>query len=145
MPIVTFHLAEGQYPTSAMQQLLVKSCQLYSRVLDSPMERTRAYVSLCPAELMVVGGEPVSAVPSKAPYFEFLMLAGRPLQQRHDLLRGFTDLLVETLEAPRELIRGKAIELAPDNWAIGGEPASARRAGEINARAEAASTSEVGT
>lgn len=141
MPIVTFHLAGGQYSTGAMQQLLVESSRLYSRVLGSPMDRVRAFVDLISPELMVVAGELVSDVARKAPYFEFLLLAGRPQQQRHELLRGFTDLLVQTLDAPRELIRGKAIELDPGNWSIGGEPARARRSSEISARAEAASTS----
>lgn len=140
MPIVTFHLVEGQYSTSAMQRLLVDSCQLYSRVLDSPVDRTRAFVDLRPPELTVVAGELQSEVPSHAPYFEFVVLTGRPRQQRHDLLRGFTDLLVETLEAPRQRIRGRAIEVDPDNWGIGGDPASARRSGEISARAETSTT-----
>lgn len=139
MPIVTFHLAGGLYPTEAVQRLLVEASQLYSRVLDSPIERVRAFADLYPAELVAVAGELVGDTPRKAPYFEFLVLAGRPLAQRHELLRGFTDLAAELLGAPRELIRGKAIELDPDNWAIGGEPASLRRAGEIQARAAASS------
>lgn len=139
MPIVTFHLAGGLYPTEAVQQLLVEASRLYSQVLDSPIERVRAFADLYPAELVAVAGELVSDTPRKAPYFEFLVLAGRPVAQRHELLRGFTDLAADLLDAPRELIRGKAIELDPDNWAIGGEPASVRRAGEIQARAEASS------
>jgi 4-oxalocrotonate tautomerase len=141
MPIVTFHLADGLYTTQAMQQLLLESSRLYSRVLDSPMERVRALVELYPPELVTVAGEPVSESPRRAPYFEFLVLSGRPPQQRHELLRGFTGLLVQILDAPRDLVRGRAVELDPDNWAIGGEPASLRRAAEISARADAASTS----
>ena len=135
MPIVTFHLPAGVHPTSDVQRLLVESSSLYSRVLDSPSERVRAFVNLCPAELVAVAGEIVSDTARSAPYFEFLVLAGRPLQQRHDLLTGFTDLVVEVLAVPRELVRGKAIELNPDDWAIGGIPASEKRAGEISARA----------
>lgn len=139
MPIVTFHLVDGLYPVQSVQRLLVESSHLYARVLDSPVDRVRAFVDLYPAELVAVAGELVSETPRKAPYFEFFVLAGRPLHQRHDLLRGFTDLLVDILDAPRELVRGNAIELDPDNWAIGGVAASVRRASEIAARDQAAS------
>jgi hypothetical protein len=37
----------------------------------------------------------------------------------------------------RELVRGRAIEIEPNNWAIGGAPASVRRRDEVRARAEA--------
>jgi phenylpyruvate tautomerase PptA (4-oxalocrotonate tautomerase family) len=137
MPIVTFHLTDGVNSTEAMQRLLVESSRLYSKVLDSPMERLRAFVNLHPAELVAVAGELVSEAPRNAPYFEFLLLEGRPPQQRLDLMRGFTDLLVDILGAPRDLVRGKAIVLDPDNWAIAGQPASVRRASEIAARAGA--------
>jgi 4-oxalocrotonate tautomerase len=139
MPIVTFHLADGLYSTEAVHRLLVEASQLYSRILDSPIERVRAFADLYRADLVAVAGELVSDTPRKAPYFEFLVLAGRPVAQRHELLRGFTDLAADLLDAPRELIRGKAIELDPDNWAIGGDPASRRRAGEIRARAQVSS------
>jgi phenylpyruvate tautomerase PptA (4-oxalocrotonate tautomerase family) len=134
MPIVTFHLTDGVNSTEAMQRLLVQSSHLYAKVLDSPVERLRAFVNLYPAELVAVAGELVSESPRNAPYFEFLVLAGRPLQQRHDLMREFTELLVEILGAPRELVRGRAIVLDPDDWAIAGEPAGVRRASEIAAR-----------
>jgi phenylpyruvate tautomerase PptA (4-oxalocrotonate tautomerase family) len=135
VPIVTFHLTDGVNTSEAMQRLLVEASHLYAKALDSPIERVRAFVDLHPAGLVAVAGELVSDTPRNAPYFEFLMLAGRPLEQRHDLMRRFTDLLVDVLGAPRELVRGKAIVLDPDDWAIAGEPASVRRASEIAARA----------
>lgn len=137
MPIATFHLTEGVNSTEAMQRLLVEASHLYAKVLDSPLERVRAFVDLHPAGLVAVAGELVSDTPRNAPFFEFFVLAGRPLRQRHDLMRGFTDLLVDMLGAPRELVRGRAIVLDPDDWAIAGVPASVRRAEEIAARAGA--------
>lgn len=137
MPIVTFHLTDEVNSADAMQRLLVEASHLYATVLDSPIERVRAFVNLHPATLVAVAGELVSDTPRNAPYFEFLVLAGRPLQQRHDLMRAFTDLLVDVLGAPRELVRGQAIVLDPDDWAIAGVPASVRRADEIAARAGA--------
>jgi len=137
MPIVTFRLTDGVNSTESVQRLLVEASRLYARALDSPLERIRAFADLHPDGLVAVAGELVSQTPRNAPYFEFLVLAGRPVQQRHDLMRGFTDLLVDVLSAPRELVRGRAIVLDPDDWAIAGEPASVRRAGEIAARAGA--------
>lgn len=137
MPIVTFHLTDGVNSADDMARLLVEASKLYAQVLDSPMERVRAFVDLHPASLVAVAGELVSETPRNAPYFEFLVLEGRPLRQRHDLMRGFTDLLVDVLGAPVELVRGRAIVLDPDDWAIAGMPASVRRASEIAARAGA--------
>jgi len=66
-----------------------------------------------------------------------IVLAGRPLAQRHALLEAFTDLLVEHLGAERSLIRGRAIEVDPDDWSIGGVAASTARRAEISARESA--------
>jgi len=139
MPIVTFHLVEGTYPEHRLAELLQRSSALYAATLDSPIERVRAFVASYPPERAAVGGTAVSQGARPAPYFEFLVLEGRPVAQRHTLLAGFTDLLVELLDAPRELVRGKVTQLAPTDWGIGGEPASAARRTEIQARASAGS------
>jgi len=139
MPIVTFHLVEGRYPPERLDELLERSSTLYARVLDSPLERVRAFVADYPAERVAVAGIPVSRGARPAPYFEFLVLRGRPVAQRHELLAGFTDLLVELLDAPRALIRGRVIQLDSDDWAIAGEPASTIRRAEIQTRAGAGS------
>jgi 4-oxalocrotonate tautomerase len=137
MPIVTFHLVEGLYPPEALRELLVRGSQLYARALDSPTERVLAFVRMYPAQLAAVAGEPVSERSRKAPYFEFLAPRGGPADQRQKLLRGLTDLLAEVLDAPRELIVGVAVRVDPEDWAIAGEPASARRAAQLAARARA--------
>lgn len=137
MPIVTFHLVEGQHSSEQLRALLTRASALYSDVLDSPIDRVRAFVTRYPADHVAVAGELVSDHPRSAPYFEFLVLAGRPVEQRHRLLAGFTDLMVELLGSPRELIRGKVIQLDPADWGIGGEPASVTRRTEIEARATA--------
>ena len=137
MPIATFHLAEGQYDDDAVGRLLVAASRLYAQVLDSPMDRVRTFASLYRPQHCAVAGELVASGASAAPFFEFIVLAGRPVEQRHALLQGFTDLVVEHLDVPRDLIRGRAIEVAPDDWGIAGEPASLRRRTEIEARARA--------
>lgn len=135
MPVVRFHLADDQYSTTQVQRLLTSASQAYSHLLDSPVQRVRAFARLYAPELCVVAGEPVSEGGPPAPYFELIVLSGRPVEQRQMLLRSFTDLIVEHLGADRELVRGRAIEVAPEDWSIAGEPASVRRRDEIAARA----------
>jgi phenylpyruvate tautomerase PptA (4-oxalocrotonate tautomerase family) len=141
MPVVSFHLVEGQFSAAQHERLLVEGSRLFAEVLASPIERVRAFIHLHPPGLVAVGGVPVSREERRAPYFHFVVLEGRPLEARQRLLRGFTELLVEVLQVPRELVRGGVVPVSPDDWAIGGEPASARREGEIRARAEAAGAS----
>ena len=63
------------------------------------------------------------------------MLEGRAAEQRRRLLEAFTDLLVDLLGVDRKLVRGRIIQVSPDDWAIGGVPASVARRSEIAARA----------
>ena len=70
-----------------------------------------------------------------APYFTAIVLQGRPVEQRHRLLSGFTDLIVDVLGVERGRVRGRILQVDPDDWAIGGQPASVARQGEIAARA----------
>src|SRR3546814_19033686 len=65
-----------------------------------------------------------------APYFTCLALAGRPEEQLHNLLRGFTDLVEKYCGCERGRLRGQVISIEPQDWSIVGEPASAVRAGE---------------
>jgi 4-oxalocrotonate tautomerase len=134
VPIVEFHLVEGLYSAAAQQRLLAEASALYADVLDSPVERIRALITLHVPTLAAVGGETVSRGGDAATYFTFLMLEGRPTEQRRRLLGGFTDLLVDVLGVSRALVRGRCVRLDPEDWAIGGTPASAARADEIQAR-----------
>lgn len=137
VPIVTFHLAEGQFSTEQAGRLLARGSALYSDVLDAPIERVRAFVRHYPPELAAVAGELVAVNGLRAPYFELVVFEGRPIEQRHALLRMFTDLLVDVLGVDRELVRGRVIRVNPDDWGIAGQPASASRKAEIDARARA--------
>ncbi|WP_051581202.1 hypothetical protein [Pseudonocardia acaciae] len=117
MPIVTFHLVEGQYSTERIHGLLTDGSAMFARVLDCELDQIRAFARLYPAGLVAVGGTLVSRSGQRAPYFEFTMLAGRPARQRKVLLAGFTDLLVDLLGAPRDGIRGRAVTVAAEDWA----------------------------
>lgn len=140
MPIVTFHLVEGQHSDAAIGQLLVEASHfycdtLYAGVVPRPIERVRAFVNFVKPQHWATGGQLVSAGSGCAPYFTCLALAGRPAAQLQDLLAGFTDLLERHLDCDRSAIRGQLISIDPEHWCIGGKPASQIRAGEFAIRA----------
>ncbi|MFC3940064.1 4-oxalocrotonate tautomerase [Pseudomonas gingeri NCPPB 3146 = LMG 5327] len=135
MPVVNFHLVEDHCSAEQKVRLLKAASQLYSQVLASPMERVRAFVTLHAAHEFAVSGDTVSANGLHAPYFDFIVLEGRPLDERQSLMSGFTDLLVGILAVERSLVRGRCIRVEPQDWSIGGLGADVLREQEISARA----------
>jgi phenylpyruvate tautomerase PptA (4-oxalocrotonate tautomerase family) len=131
MPILEVHLVEGRHTAAQHAELLTAMSARYAEVLESPVERVRAYVTLHRPEHWATGG----VAGTEAPYFTAIVLEGRPVEQRHRLLGAFTDILVDVLGADRKLVRGRVIQVPPDDWAIGGVPASAARRSEIASRA----------
>ncbi len=131
MPIVEVHLVEGAHTPAQHSSLLTALTRRYAEVLDSPVDRIRACLVLHRPEHWATGGEPGV----EAPYFTALVLEGRPAEQRHRLLGAFTDVLVDVLGVDRGLVRGRIVRVHPDDWGIGGVPASAARRSEIAARA----------
>jgi phenylpyruvate tautomerase PptA (4-oxalocrotonate tautomerase family) len=140
MPILEYHLVENQYTDAQCEQLLVESSRHYAEVLKSPMDRVRVFIHLHKPTMVATAGVPISRGGKPAPYFHFLVLQGRPLNERHALLTGFTDLVVNILGAERSLVRGGCWPIPPEDWAIGGTPASVMRAAEVRAREETAAT-----
>jgi 4-oxalocrotonate tautomerase family enzyme len=134
MPILEVHLIEGAHAAAQHTELLARMSARYAEVLDSPLERIRAYVTLHRPEHWATGG--VAGV--EAPYFTAIVLEGRPAEQRRKLLAAFTDIIVDTLGVDRRAVRGRIIQVSPDDWAIGGVPAAAVRSAEIAARAGSA-------
>jgi 4-oxalocrotonate tautomerase family enzyme len=132
VPVLEVHLVEGDHSPDAVARLLAETSRRYAAVLESPVERIRAYATLHPREHWAVGGE-TGAAP--APYFTAIVLEGRPVEQRHRLLAELTDLVVDVLGVARSRVRGRIIQVPPDDWAIGGVPASGARPDEIAARA----------
>ena len=132
MPVLEVHLQEGHHSPDQHATLLGRMSAAYAAVLESPVERIRAYLLLHRPEHWTAGGlgsgEP-------APYFTAIVLEGRPVQQRHRLLADLTDLLVDVLGVERGRVRGRIVRVDPEDWAIGGVPASAARRDEIAARA----------
>ena len=131
MPVLEVHLVEGDHSPDEHARLLEHMSRRYAEVLESPLERVRAYLTFHRREHWATagatGGEP-------APYFTAIVLEGRPVEQRHRLLAEFTDLIVDVLGVTRSRVRGRIIQVPPDDWAIGGVPASGVRRDEIAAR-----------
>lgn len=135
MPIVNFHLVEGMTSAQQDERLLIGASRLYAEVLQAPMERVRAFITPHPAGRFAAVGGLAANNGLHAPYFDFIVLDGRPDDEIHRLLAGFTDLLVDILGVRRDLVRGSCRRVAPEDWAIGGIPASVLRKDEVEARA----------
>jgi 4-oxalocrotonate tautomerase len=138
MPILHFHLVQGQHSPDRVESLLLRSSVLFAEVLRCPIDRVRVFVTEHAAQHVCIGGQMVNQA---APFFSFVVLQGRSLEDRQRLLAGFTDLIVEILGSPRDLVRGAVLPVAPEDWCIGGVPASQLRQAEIAARQLAATAS----
>lgn len=136
MPLVNFHLVNKNLSQIKVNHLIKGASELYAEVLECPIDRVRVYINLHEPMHVGVAGELVAVNGLEAPYFEFIVLLGRSLEQRRKLAEGFTDLLVDVLEVERGVVRGSCRNVSPEDWSIGGVLASELRQGEIKKRAE---------
>lgn len=134
MPILNIHLVRGQHQPQAIEELLLRCSQQFAEGLRCPIDRVRVFVTEHEPWLVCVGGKLVSDSAAMAPYFSFIVLEGRSQQDRQNLLAGFTDLIVDVLGAERASVRGGIVPVAPEDWSIGGIPASQVRHAEIQER-----------
>ncbi len=135
MPILTVHLQHEACSGEQLNEFMKQASELYAAALECPLARVRVFMNLYAPDRVAVAGRITSESGARAAYFEFLALQGRPLEQRHRLLEGFTDLLQDILGVERSVIRGVCHNIAPEDWAIAGTPASVARQKEIAARA----------
>ncbi|BBY61917.1 tautomerase family protein [Mycolicibacterium helvum] len=134
MPVAHFHLIDGAFTDAQRHRLLTEASRCYAEILASPLDRTRVFiVGYKPADV-AVGGLIDPETSNTAPYFTAIVLAGRSVEQRQQLAARFTDLLETIMGVPRAAIRGRIIEVEPENWSIGGRSAAEQRAEEIAAR-----------
>ncbi|MDL5158486.1 tautomerase family protein [Actinomycetospora termitidis] len=134
MPVVEIHLVEGDHDDRRLEDLLRRVSERYAAVLESPIERVRAFVTMHPPQHWMTGGVTAAVDGDAAPYFAAAVLEGRPVEQRHRLLAELTDVICEVLGATRSRVRGRVVQVPPDDWSIGGVPAATRRREEIVAR-----------
>lgn len=140
MPILNIHLAEGLHSDEQQRRLLIETSKAFAAGLQSPIERVRVFIETHKPQQVAVGGVPVKESGVSAPYFHFIVLKGRSLEARHQLIRDFTDIIVEVLGVERALVRGGCWPIEPEDWSIGGTPASVLRATEVAARAALSTT-----
>ena len=132
---MTVHLRQDACTQEKLNEFMVKASELYAETLECPLDRVRVFMQLYDPSRVAVAGRIASEAGARAAYFEFLAMEGRPLEQRHKLLEGFTDLLQDILGVERSTIRGACRNIAPEDWAIAGTPASVARQKEIADRA----------
>lgn len=138
MPVIEYRLVAGHHSAEAVERLLTQSCAMFAEVLQCPVDRIRAFAHELPATAACIGGQMASQGAPDSPFFTFYLLEGRTLEQRHRLLAGFTDLVVECLGVAREQVRGVVTLVDPEHWAIAGIPAAQARRAEVEARAHTA-------
>lgn len=131
MPIITFHLVENAFSDVQLGRLLTDGSHMLAEVLDTPVERTRAFVTLYRPDRTAVAGVVVNDGDRGAPFFVFYVGAHRRAELRTALLTRVTDLIETTLGVERAVIRGYAQTTDPDSWAVAGVPLSRARAAEV--------------
>lgn len=134
MPVLHIHLVEDQHSDAQIERVVLECSSLFAEVLASPIERIRVFVELHRASAVAIGGTLVADSGARAPYFQFVTLEGRPLEERHKLLTGFTRVIADALGVDARSVRGACWPVNPENWGIGGVPASVLRAREIAQR-----------
>lgn len=142
MPILNITLVEGQQTQGQIDTLMLRCSEYYAELLHAPIDRVRVFVNVLPVGHACIGGVLSSEGAPTAPFFSGLALEGRSLEDRHAILTGITDILVEVLKCDRTWVRGMVHVVHPENWGIAGVPASVARKAEIDARAEAARLGE---
>lgn len=135
MPLAHFHLADKDVSNEQLEIIAREATQIYAEVLDSPIDRIRIFINLHAPNLVAVGGKLISNGGELSPYFDFIVLQGRSLDQRREITERFTALLTNVLGVSKQSIRGRCCEVLPENWSIGGVLAAELRKAEIEARA----------
>lgn len=134
MPVVHFYLCDEFVSQERCTTLLETASAEYARILESPLDRVRAFIHLHKPWQMAVGGTPPCDSSNSAPFFEAIVLQGRPASQRETLIAKFSEMLAEILQVPQAIVRGRVIQVAPEDWCIAGRTAAEIRKDEIARR-----------
>ncbi len=131
MPVATFHFSGGDLDQAVSADFLRRVSTVFAEELESPVDRIRAF--------LIPHGEALSAVKGEVPgersvFFEFFVLEGRALEQRQRIARAFTELIAQYLGVDASSVRGRCIQVPPEDWCIGGQFASELRKSEIAQR-----------
>lgn len=134
MPIAHFYIVQNTASHDQRRLLITRATEIYAEVIGAPLDRIRTYIVPVEPDDIAVHGIPVAEGSTPAPYFTAIVLADRPVAQRAELLGRFSELLTDILEVPLPEVRGQIIEVQPENWGIGGIPASTVRSVEVAGR-----------
>ncbi|BFM06346.1 tautomerase family protein [Halioxenophilus aromaticivorans] len=137
MPVVHFHLSECSASEQQCRQLLEFASQEYARILEAPMERVRGMITVHRNHEMALQGKTLQPGETGAPFFEAMVLRGRNLALRSELMDIFTQGTAKILGIDASVIRGRIIQVDPEDWCIAGKTAAEIRKAEIEARADA--------
>lgn len=116
MPVLEVHLVDGQHDPTRHCALLATMSERYADVVDAPIDRIRAFLTVHRPEHWVTGGVAATDDRRPAPYFTAIVLAGRPAMLRRRLMMQLTDALVDVLGVERDRVRGRIIEVGPEDW-----------------------------
>lgn len=61
------------------------------------------------------------------PFIQVTLLAGRTVEQKHELIRQLTDATIDALGGDPQRVRVALYEVSTDEWGIGGVPVSVLR------------------
>lgn len=135
MPVVHFHLSESSASEAQCRELLEFASQEYARVLQAPMDRVRGFITTHSAHEMALNGKSLQVGEIGAPFFEAIVLRGRTIELRLELMQVFTKGIAKILAIDESIVRGRIIQVDPDDWCIAGNTAAEIRKDEIAARA----------
>lgn len=139
MPIAQIFLPRNSFGDDAIGAMILEASAYYARTLypdtvPPPIERVRFFAVLVEPQHWAAGGQLASNGGESAPYFTCLAMTGRSVEQHHALLAGITEIIARHLHCDARQIRGQILTVEPDNWGIGGTPASIARRAEVEAR-----------
>lgn len=142
MPLIQTFILKGR-PREQVHRLIAAMTDTVARVIESPKERLRVWVSEIEPGAWGIGGVPVSLLvtsekdeDTEMPLVQITLLEGRSKEQHHRLIAAVTEVVEDVLLARKDRIRVSISEVKPDSFGIGGVPASIVREAEIRARAE---------
>jgi len=127
-----------------LRQVIAEVSEAMSEILIAPKDRLEVWITEIDPELWGIAGTPADEVlkttPRKQvemPFVQMVLMEGRPKEQHHRIIAAISDILHRRLGTEKGRIRIHIANAQPDNWGIGGSPASVLRAAEIAARAKA--------
>jgi 4-oxalocrotonate tautomerase len=124
MPVIKMHVPDGLLAPQAEAALVEAVLHRFAELQESPVERIRAFLTVHPPTRYATGGQ---AGRSPGPFFEFVVMEGRPVEQRQALLTAFAQLLADATGVPVTQVRGMCQVVSPENWVIGDQPATLAR------------------